>query len=175
MSKKSGLIIVDTQVNMFDPSFSVFAGTRILGTISNLLKKARKAQTAVIYVRNNGSQGDPDEPNTSGWFLHPAIAPEPGELIIDKHGVDPFADTALQTELDQRGITHLIVAGMQTEMCVAATVRQAASLGYTVTLVADGHTTFDWDEISAVEAIAQHNRELAQIADVCAAIAVDFS
>ncbi len=175
MRQNSGLIIVDTQENMFDPSFSVYDGTRILKTIGELLEQARKSQTAVIYVRNNGLQGEPDEPNTPGWHLHPVVAPEPGELIIDKHGVDPFADTNFQAELDHREIAHLIVVGMQTEMCVAATVRQATRLGYTVTLVGDGHTTFDWDGISAVEAIAQHNQTLAQVADVRHADAVVFN
>lgn len=171
---KSGLIVVDTQVNMFDPSFSVHAGPRILKTISGLIEQARSSQAKVIYVRNNGPQGEPDEPHTPGWHLHAAITPAPGERIIDKKGSDPFSDTTLQAELARDGIDHLIIAGMQTEMCVAATVRRAVELGYAVTLVADGHTTFDWDEISAVEAIAQHNQALAQLADVREASAVIF-
>ncbi len=171
---KSALIVVDTQVNMFDELFSVYAGERILQTITNLIKKARAAQAEVIYVRNNGPAGEPDEPDTPGWHFHPAISPAQGDLIIDKEGADPFEGTDLQAELDSREIKRVVVVGMQTEMCVAATVRQAAKRGYAVTLVEDGHTTFDWDEITAIEAIAKQNRESVELADVLKAQAVEF-
>jgi nicotinamidase-related amidase len=172
--KKSALIIVDTQVNMFDESLHVYNGKRILQTINRLIDQARLAQAEVIYVRNNGSTGEPDEPGAPGWHIHPAIYPVSGDLIVDKQGTDPFKDTDLQIELTNRGIDHLIVVGMQTEMCVSATVRQAAKLGYAVTLVRDGHTTFDWEEITAVEAIAEHNLDLALVVDVQKAEAVEF-
>lgn len=172
--KKSALIVVDTQVNMFDEAFSVYAGDRILQTISGLIKKARADQADVIYVRNNGPEGEPDEPGTPGWHLHPAIAPEAGDLIIDKESPDPFDGTKLQEELADRGINSVIIVGMQTEMCVSTTVRQAVKRGYTVTLVEDGHTTFNWDEITAVEAIAQHNKDLAQLANLQKAQVVEF-
>jgi nicotinamidase-related amidase len=171
---KSALVIVDTQVNMFDEAFSVYDGKHILETIRGLIDMARAAQADVIYIRNNGPAGEPDEPGTPGWQLHPAISPEPGDLIIDKEGADPFEGTEFQAALDSRGIERLIVSGMQTELCVANTVRQAAKRGYAVTVAEDGHTTFDWEEISAVEAIAQHNREFSGIAEVRTAQSVDF-
>jgi len=172
--KKSALMIVDTQVNMFDESFQVHDGKRIVQTIKGLIDQARLAQADVIYVRNNGSKGEPDETGTPGWHIHPAVFPARGDLIVDKQGIDPFNDTNLQIELTNRGIDHIIVVGMQTEMCVSTTVRRAAKLGYAVTLVQDGHTTFDWEEITAVEAIAQHNQDLALEVDVRKAAAVEF-
>lgn len=171
---KSALIVVDTQVNMFDESFSVYAGERILKTIGGLIKKARESTVEVIFVRNNGAAGEPDEPGTDGWQLHPMVYPEVADLVIDKESPDAFAGTELQTELDNRGINRIILVGMQTEMCVAVTAQQAAKRGFEVTLVEDGHTTFDWDDIAAVDAIAQHNRDLAQLADVRKAQDVEF-
>jgi nicotinamidase-related amidase len=64
---------------------------------------------------------------------------------------------------------------MQTEMCVAATVKGAAKRGFSVILVKDGHTTFDWDELSAVEAIEKHNLELAKFATLQNAKDINFN
>jgi hypothetical protein len=42
------------------------------------------------------------------------------------------------------------------------------------TLVEDGHTTFNWDEISAAETIRKHNAELSAVADVRPADQISF-
>ena len=52
-----------------------------------------------------------------------------------------FRATGLQGILEKQGIKHLTVAGMMTHMCVDATVRQAADLGYQVTLLGDACAT----------------------------------
>jgi len=172
---KCALIVVDTQVNMFDEAFSVYDGDRIIKTISSLINKARKSKIDVIFIRNNGTVGEPDEPGTPGWHIHPSIYPKPGDLIMDKSGPDPFEGTDLQEKLDKLEIDHILVAGMQTEMCISTTVRQAAKRGFMVTLIEDGHTTFDWDEISAVEAIAKNNIKLSKYANLLNAQAVGQS
>jgi nicotinamidase-related amidase len=128
----------------------------------------------VIFVRNNGSEGEPDETGTPGWHIHPAVSPKDSELIIDKEGANAFSGTDLHTELTHRNVEQIVLAGMQTEMCVAATVKEAAKRGFSVILVKDGHTTFDWDELTAVEAIEKHNHELAKIAMLQNAQDVNF-
>ena len=50
----------------------------------------------------------------------------------------PFRDTLVQVRaLRDRGVEELVVCGMMTSMCVDATVRAAADLGFSVTLVHD--------------------------------------
>jgi nicotinamidase-related amidase len=63
---------------------------------------------------------------------------------------------------------------MGSTMCVAATVQEAAKRGFAVTLIEDGHTTFDWDEITAVDAIEKYNKDLAQFAVIQKAQDVEF-
>ncbi len=60
----------------------------------------------------------------------------------------------------QMGIKKLIVGGIQTEYCVGTTSRRAYSLGYEVTLVEDGHSTWDNKHITAKQVIAHHNTTL---------------
>jgi nicotinamidase-related amidase len=51
--------------------------------------------------------------------------------------------------------------GLQTELCVDTTVRRACTLGYRITLVADGHSTLDNGVLTAAQIIAHHNATLA--------------
>jgi len=62
------------------------------------------------------------------------------------------------------GIGHVLITGAQTEYCVDATVRRAASLGYDVTLAADGHTTSASRVLSRDQIVAHHNRTLPGLA-----------
>ncbi|MEK6222522.1 MAG: isochorismatase family protein, partial [Chloroflexota bacterium] len=150
---KSALLIIDTQINMVDESFSGYDGDQILELLSQLIDKARKVDMQIIFMRNNGSVGEPDEPGTLGWHIHSSVSPKSTDLVIDKDSPDSFAGTELQAELDNRDITSIIIAGMQTEMCIATSVEEANKRGFEVTLVEDGQTTFDWDEISPVDTI----------------------
>ena len=86
-----------------------------------------------------------------------------------------FHDTDLHRRLSDADIDRLVIAGMQTEMCVDSACRGAVALGYRVVLVADGHTTWDTPAIDAERIIAHHNRVLAKgFADVVAADDVTF-
>ena len=65
-----------------------------------------------------------------GHAIVPALAPLPGELVIDKPGKGAFFATALDEHLRRRGIGWLIVCGVTTEVCVHTTVREANDRGY---------------------------------------------
>jgi nicotinamidase-related amidase len=49
---------------------------------------------------------------------------------------------------------------MQTEFCVDTAVRSAFERDYQVTLVSDGHTTFDTPALEAERIVAHHNQTL---------------
>jgi nicotinamidase-related amidase len=174
MKNKLALLVLDVQVNMFDPEFHVVDGDRVLATIGALVAQARAAGAPVIYVRNDGGPGEPDERGTPGWEIHPQIAPLEGDIVLDKSGPDAFEGTDLGQELQKRRVGSLVIVGMQTELCVNTTCRRAAQLGFEVTLVRDGHTTFDWDEIDAVDAIRKYNAELSTVANVRPASRISF-
>lgn len=166
MCHDTALLIIDAQVNMFSEGGSVFEGKKLLDTISRLIARARAAHLPIVYVQNNGGEGDPDMPGTLGWQIHPALAPEQGDIVIQKHTPDSFHETNLQSELEARQIRRLIVVGMQTEMCIDANCRRAHELGYDVTLVKDAHSTFDGAGLTASQIIAQHNDALRAVVKV---------
>jgi nicotinamidase-related amidase len=71
------------------------------------------------------------------------LASRPGELVVASHAYDKFLDTPLDLALRSRGITHLMVTGVTTDICVNCTVLTAANRNYRVTVVSDGVATLN--------------------------------
>jgi nicotinamidase-related amidase len=82
-------------------------------------------------------------PETEGIQLHSTIAPLPGETILVKHFPNSFRETSLLDTLKGWEVERLVICGMMTHMCVDATTRAAADLGYPLLLVADACATRD--------------------------------
>jgi nicotinamidase-related amidase len=67
----------------------------------------------------------------------PALAPQPGDIVLRKPGKGAFFATALDPILHARSISHLLVGGVTTEVCVQTTLREANDRGYECLLVSD--------------------------------------
>jgi nicotinamidase-related amidase len=72
-----------------------------------------------------------------------AIAPRPGELIINKTSYGAFNSTSIDQTLHNLGITGLVFVGAATNACVETTARDAADRGYDCILVDDGCAALD--------------------------------
>ncbi len=70
------------------------------------------------------------------------VMPLPGEIVIDKPGKGAFYATGLKAMLDQHDITHLLIAGVTTEVCVQTTMREANDRGYDCLLVEDAAASY---------------------------------
>ena len=77
-----------------------------------------------------------------GHEIVPALAPLPGEPLVDKPGKGAFYATDLQAILGHHGIDTLIVGGVTTEVCVHTTVREANDRGYDCLVPADATASY---------------------------------
>jgi nicotinamidase-related amidase len=97
-----------------------------------------------IMARHNFARGE------WGGEWHPEFAPRPGDTVVQEHwGASGFANTDLDMRLKQKGISHVIIAGLLANTCIEATARYATELGYHVTLLRDATAAMQHDMMHA--------------------------
>ncbi|WP_329042690.1 cysteine hydrolase [Streptomyces sp. NBC_00178] len=80
---------------------------------------------------------------TWGGEFHPDFQPQSGDVVVAEHWAQSgFANTDLDFQLKQHGITHVVLVGLLANTCIESTGRFAMELGYHVTLVRDATAAF---------------------------------
>lgn len=72
-----------------------------------------------------------------GADFHPKLQPAKGDIVLHPHMSSDVFSTDLPTHLQQKGITHLIIAGMTANVCCESTGRHAMEAGYDVTYLSN--------------------------------------
>lgn len=175
--RPTALVVIDMQNAMLgsepDDQPAPHRADEVLANTAGMLERARAAGASVIFVRHVEDEYPPMSHGHPGFEVHDAIAPLPGEPVVDKRACDAFCDTPLAELLAERGVTRLAVCGLQTEMCVDSTSRSAVHRGLNVTLAGDAHSTWDSQAgLTAEQIIAHHNATLANIPHPTAGIVV---
>ncbi len=139
----SALLCVDLQVGFTRGKTPLFDVDRLLETVGDLQRAARKGGLHVIHIRFDGPPGHATETHSPHWMFEEAVAPAPDDIVVGKESCDSFFQSDLEKELRRLAISKLYVAGCITEMCIDSTSRSAASLGYDVSIISDAHSTPD--------------------------------
>jgi nicotinamidase-related amidase len=71
-----------------------------------------------------------------------SLAPIAGEIVVDKPGKGMFWDTGVHETLAGLGVTHLVFAGVTTEVCVQTSMREANDRGYECLLIEDATESY---------------------------------
>jgi nicotinamidase-related amidase len=140
----TALVVIDIQNDYFPGGAMELEGSDAAGTkAGNAIKQARSKGMPVIHVQHLSTRPGSTFflPGTKGQQIHASVAPAAGETVIEKNFPNSFRNTPLQKRLEELAVRELVIAGMMTHMCVDATVRQAADLGYKVTLLGDACAT----------------------------------
>lgn len=116
-----------------------------------------------------GSAGPLGRLLVRGEFGHDFIdelRPLPGETVIDKPGYGAFHQTDLAQVLQNRGIDHLILGGVTTEVCVHSTLREAVDRGYCCVLAADAcGSAYPHLHTAALQMVAVEGGVFGRVAD----------
>ncbi|WP_042875700.1 isochorismatase family cysteine hydrolase [Cupriavidus necator] len=174
--ERTGLLLVDPYNDFLSDGGKLFPMVKDVandvGLLDNLrasVAAVRKAALQVFYVPHRrwqpGDYDHWDHPNPTqrlvqkrhtfakgawGGEWHPDFVPQDGDIIIQEHWAQSgFANTDLDFQLKQQGITHVIVVGLLANTCIESTARFAMELGYHVTLVRDATAAFSKEMMHA--------------------------
>lgn len=127
----------------------------LLETVTRVLDAARHTSATVVYItvsfRNDYADAPAHSPlfqaekargvmkvGSPGAAICEELTPQTGDLVINKHGVDPFNSTHLANVLRARDVETLVLMGVWTNYVVEATARTGADSGYRIIVVTDG-------------------------------------
>ena len=158
----TALLIIDVQHALCHGEYAGFEADRVIARINLVSQRVREAGGLVVVIQHESASGALVY-DSEGWRLARGLLTEPKDVFVRKQATDSFHQTALHALLQEHGVNHLIIGGLQSEFCVDTTTRRALALGYPVTLVADGHTTLDNGTLKAAQISAHHNETLANI------------
>jgi nicotinamidase-related amidase len=132
---RTALLLIDIQDFYFPGGALPLVGPEAAAAqAARLLAAARAAGWPVLHVRHDF------EP---GGAINAAVAPIAGEKVFTKSEVSCFNGTALLAHLRELGTERLVIAGMQTHMCLEAAARAAHDLGFESVVVGDACATRD--------------------------------
>ena len=160
------LLVIDVQRGLF--SKSLYQAEQLLHNINTLIDRARRGGVPVFFVQHSGAKtlvkGSPD------WQLHPQLHVLATDPIVHKEHGNAFEDTGLDAALKAGQVTTIVTAGLVTHGCVRATCIGALQLGYKVTLVKDGHSSYskqaaklidEWNQkLSAMNVVLRSTSEI---------------
>ncbi len=158
----TALLVIDVQQALCYGEYAAFEAERVIERINLVSRKARAAGAPVVVIQHESHGGSLDH-GTDGWGLADGLDVLSTDILVRKTATDSFHNTELQSVLHARGVTKLVICGLQSEFCVDTTTRRALALGYPVTLVSDAHSTRDNSILSAAQISAHHNETLANI------------
>ncbi len=151
--EKTAVLIMDYQ-NDIVGAYPEALRNELLTKASAVLAGARNRDIPVIYVVVRFREGYPEisdrdkarrgikesgrlTEGTLGSEILPAVAPQPGEVVVTKRHTGPFSTTDLTAVLNARGIDTLVLMGVATSGCVLTAVRWAADIDYHLIVLAD--------------------------------------
>lgn len=196
---RTGLLIVDPYNDFLSDGGKLYPMIKgvadEVGVLENLRKMvdhARNSGIRVFFVpHRRWQEGDYDNwdhptptqkliqasqtfaKGTWGGDWHPDFVPHDGDIVVTEHwSQSGFANTDLDFQLKQHGITHVVIIGLLANTCIESTARFASELGYHVTLIRDATAAFAPEMMHAAHNLngPAYAHEIATTAEILAAL-----
>jgi nicotinamidase-related amidase len=127
----------------------------LLEHVRRVLDAARRSGATVIHITVSFRDDYVDAPTHAPLFQEEKakgvmkagspgaaicneLTPQAGDIVITKHGIDPFNGTHLANILQAKSIETLVLMGVWTNFAVEAAARTGADSSYRIVVVTDG-------------------------------------
>ncbi len=138
------LLVVDMIHDFVDGKFGSEGARKIVPTVASLIRRFRE-DGIVVYLKDSHQQGDAE---ISVWGEHAMkgtwgseivedIAPEDGDVVVEKNTYDGFLNTPLERILREKGVDEVYICGVATDICVKHNAFGAFARGFRVNVVKD--------------------------------------
>ncbi|MGE0211485.1 MAG: cysteine hydrolase family protein [Parvibaculaceae bacterium] len=197
--KSTALVVIDLQRDFLSPD-GYFARMgydpsplrKILPTVARLIAAARAAGIAVVHTRQgyradmadmtpyekwrrqrSGLEGtDVLLRSSPGFEIVPEIDVSPRDIIVDKTCNSAFTYTDFEHVLRAQAITHLMLTGCTTDVCVHTTLREACDRNFQCLTIADACASGDqYAHEAALHMVTVENGIFGALADSGAVLA----
>ena len=138
LTDKTALIIIDVQVGLDDPRLGARNNPDAENNMARLLADWRAEGRSIFHIQHMSTEpNSPLRPELPGNAIKRIVAPQEGEILIQKTVNCAFVGTDLLDRLKAAKIGSVVIVGLTTDHCVSATARMSGDLGFQTIVVAD--------------------------------------
>ena len=135
------LIVIDMQKALLVEE--LYNVENVIDNVKKLIETARENGIEVIFFQHDAGEGTGFSVGDEGFEIAEAVAPKPGEKVFVKTINSCFGNKDFAAYLEASREEDLMIAGLQTNFCIDATVKSAFERGYYVAVPEGAHSTFD--------------------------------
>lgn len=149
------LLVVDTQKAITNSKLYKF--DLFKSHVIELIELARNNNIEIIFVRHDDGIGYELTRGNDGFEIYDEFQPVNGEVIFDKKVNSAFKDTGLLEYLRQKEENTIIIAGLQTDYCIDATIKAGFEYGFKMIVPSNANSTVDNPYMTAEQSYRYHN------------------
>ncbi|AJH00035.1 amidase [Clostridium beijerinckii] len=149
------LLVVDTQKLITNEKLYNF--NAFVSNVEKIISEARKNDIEVIYIRHDDGPGSELTKGTDGFEVYEKFQPINDEKIFDKKVNSAFKGTGLLEYLMDKDEKDIIIVGIQTDLCVDATIKCGFEHSFNMIVPAYANTTVDNKFMSAEQTYKYYN------------------
>lgn len=150
------LLIVDIQEIIVTKE--LYQYERFMSSVKQIIDLARISKVEVIYVRHD--DGIELTKGREGFEIYKEFQPERDEKIFDKHYNSAFRGTGLVEYLNSKNENTIMIAGLQTDYCVDATIKCGFEHGFAMIVPANCNTTLDNEYMTGKQSYQYYNEKM---------------
>jgi len=184
---RSALLVLDVQSYFLEPESHAYipSAPAILPGIQALVQVYQQKKLPLIFTQHTNTSADAGQ--MSVWWrdlidansplsrIVPQLDPSSG-IMIAKTQYDAFYGTPLEAELQQRGVTQVVISGVMTHLCCETTARSAFVRGFQVFFLVDGTATYNQEFHRASLLNLSHGfATLSLVSEVLASVSEDLA